>query len=53
MAAAKMPGISKMDAVRQAIKEFGRDASPTKIQEFVKTKFGLEMTTGHVSNYKT
>ena len=50
MAAGKM---SKMDAVRQAIKELGRDASPTKIQELVKAKFRLEMTTGHVSNYKT
>ena len=50
MAAEKM---SKMDAVRKAISELGKDASPVTIQDFVKTQFGLEMTTAHVSNYKT
>ncbi len=50
MAAEKM---SKMDAVRKAISELGKDVSPIKIQEFVKTKFGLDMTPAHVSNYKT
>jgi hypothetical protein len=50
MAAEKM---SKMDAVRTAISELGKDASPIKIQEYVKTKFKMDMTTAHVSNYKT
>ena len=50
MAAEKM---SKMDAVRQAISVLGKDASPIKIQEFVKSKFKMDMTTAHVSNYKT
>jgi hypothetical protein len=45
--------ITKMDAVRQAISELGKDASPMKIQEFVKSKFKMDMTVGHVSNYKT
>jgi hypothetical protein len=45
--------ISKMDAVRKAIRELGKDAMPGKIQEFVKDKFGLEMTMAHVSNYKS
>jgi hypothetical protein len=45
--------MSKMDAVRQAISVLGKDASPIKIQEFVKSKFKMDMTTAHVSNYKT
>jgi hypothetical protein len=54
MAAANSPtGISKIDAVRSALKELGNDAMPGKIQDFVKEKFGLEMSTGHVSNYKS
>jgi actin-like ATPase involved in cell morphogenesis len=52
MAAAKM-SISKMDAVRMAIKQLGKDAMPMKIQEYIKARFGLEITTAHVSNYKT
>lgn len=53
MAAVKEVGISKMEAVRKALKELGKDAMPVKIQEFVKSKFGLDMTPAHVSNYKT
>ena len=53
MAAAKDPGISKLGAVKKALKELGKDAMPAKIQEHVKEKFGLEMTTSHVSNYKS
>jgi hypothetical protein len=45
--------ITKMDAVRQAISELGKDASPIKIQEFVKSTFKMDMTVGHVSNYRT
>jgi hypothetical protein len=45
--------LSKMDAVRQAISVLGKDASPIKIQEFVRSKFKMDMTTAHVSNYKT
>lgn len=52
-AAASSTDISKIDAVRAALKELGNDAMPGKIQDFVKEKFGLEMSTGHVSNYKS
>jgi hypothetical protein len=45
--------ISKLDAVRQALKALGKDAMPVKIQEFVKTSFDVDMSTAHVSNYKT
>jgi hypothetical protein len=53
MAAAKMPSISKMDAVRTAIKQLGKDAMPAKILEYVMAKFGLEMTSAVVYNYKS
>jgi hypothetical protein len=42
-----------MEAVRQAIAELGSDTMPVTLQEFVKKKFGLTMSTAHVSNYKT
>jgi hypothetical protein len=45
--------ISKMDAVRMALKELGKDAMPVKIQDYIKANFGLGITTAHVSNYKT
>jgi hypothetical protein len=45
--------ISKMSAVRQAISDLGKHASPAAIQDFVKSRFQLSMTTGHISNYKS
>jgi hypothetical protein len=54
MAAASKASISKIDAVRRAIKELGKkEAMPGAIQQFVKEKFGLEMSIAHVSNYKS
>jgi len=50
---AKAATISKMGAVRAALKELGKDAMPVKIQEYVKKTYGMEMSTAHVSNYKT
>jgi len=52
-AATSNKGISKMEAVRRALKELGKDAMPVKIQEFVKEHFNMEMSTAHISNYKT
>jgi hypothetical protein len=46
-------GISKMESVRRAIKELGKDAMPLDIQSFLKSNFGLAMTAAHISNYKT
>jgi len=51
MAAAKP--ISKMAAVRSALKELGKGAMPVKIQEFIEKTHGLKMSTAHISNYKT
>jgi hypothetical protein len=45
--------ISKIDAVRKALAALGKDGTPTRIQEYVKKAFGLEMTMGHISNCKS
>jgi hypothetical protein len=46
-------GISKMEAVRQALSDLGKDAYPVKIQQHIKDKFNIAMSTAHISNYKT
>src|SRR5262249_56026626 len=45
--------VSKMDAVREALRHLGSDAKPAQIQGFIKEKFGVEMTLDHISNYKS
>ena len=42
--------LTKMDAVRQALKKLGKDAKAADIQKFVKGTFGLAMTVTHVYN---
>jgi hypothetical protein len=42
-------GIKKMEAVRQALNELGKDAMPLRIQAWVKQKYGIEMSADHVS----
>jgi len=49
----KSGGVSKMDAVREALRQLGWDAKPAQIQGFIKEKFGVEMTLDHISNYKS
>ena len=49
---AKKP-MSKLAAVSIALKELGNDAMPVKIQEYVKKTLKIEMTTAHVSVYKS
>ncbi len=53
MAAANAEGMSKLDAVRQALKDLGTDAMPIAIQTHVLKAYGVDMSTAHVSNYKT
>ena len=45
-------GITKMEAVRRALAELGRDAKPTQIQGWVKDTYGIEMGTDHISTAK-
>jgi hypothetical protein len=42
-------GMTKVEAVRQALAELGPDAKPKQLQGYVKDTFGIDMTLGHVS----
>ena len=46
-------GVTKLEAVKQALAQLGNDAKPQPIKEFVKSKFSLDMPTQLISNYKT
>jgi hypothetical protein len=46
-------GITKAEAVRQALKALGREAKNIDIQEFIRREFGLEMTINNISAYKS
>jgi len=45
--------VSKMEAMRQAIQKLGPDAENSAIQAALKSDFGVTMTTGMFSNYKS
>ena len=45
--------ISKMEGVRRALTELGKDAANKELQEFLKTRFGIDMELQMISNYKT
>src|SRR2546421_675302 len=47
--AATANGITKIEAVRRALAELGKDAKPSAIQPFVKERFGIEMTPSHIT----
>jgi len=46
------PGMTKRDALRQALKALGKNALPLAIQGFLKEHHGLDMTREHISKYK-
>jgi hypothetical protein len=46
-------GITKLDAVRRALRRLGKDATPLAIQGLLKKTFGLEMTREYISTYKS
>src|SRR6516162_281932 len=47
------PRTNKMEAVRQALNSLGYEASPADIQQFVKDKFGQNMSPNMISSYKS
>src|SRR5215470_18060960 len=51
-ATAPKKGISKMEAVRQALGHFGNDAKPLEMRPWIKQQFGINMSTDHISTYK-
>jgi hypothetical protein len=44
--------ISKMEAVRRILKEFGKDTKPLEIQDHLKKQFRIKMDTSVISTYK-
>src|SRR5215471_299679 len=44
---------NKAEAIRRALAKLGNKAMPTEIQEFIKSNFGVEMTTKVISVYKS
>jgi hypothetical protein len=44
--------ISKQEAVRRALAHFGNDAKPTQMQGWIKSEFGIDMGTDHISTAK-
>ena len=49
MARAKM---TKREAVRQSLAELGHDAKPAEMQADILGRFGIRMTTDHISTEK-
>jgi hypothetical protein len=45
-------GESNMGMVRTALNELGADAKPLELQSHIKSKFGKELPTQIISNYK-
>jgi len=46
-------GVSMAEMVRTALAELGRNAKPTPIQEYIKTKFDKDVSKIIISNYKS
>ena len=42
-----------MDAMRQTLADLGINAMPLQLQGHLKSKFGIDMPTSHISNYKS
>jgi hypothetical protein len=49
----KAAGLTKAEAIRQAIAHLGKDAKPLELQAHIKAKFGIDITTDHISAAKT
>src|SRR5262245_61324860 len=45
----KPNGMTKMEAVRRALADLGKGAKPTQRQGHIREKYGIEMSTDHIS----
>jgi hypothetical protein len=45
-------GINKMECVRQALADLGKDATPKQIGKFLKSRYKVEMNPKMISTYK-
>jgi hypothetical protein len=50
--AKKSNGVTRKEAVRQALGTLGKDASRSDIQKFIKDKYSFEMNLDHISTCK-
>ena len=44
--------MTKVEAVRRALKALGNDALPSKLQPYIKQTFGIDMTPAHITTCK-
>jgi hypothetical protein len=44
--------MTKMEAVRRALKALGKDALPSQLQPYIKQTFGIDMTPAHITTCK-
>src|SRR5262249_32366318 len=49
----KKARVNKMDLIRESLDQFAKDAMPLEIQQTVKDKHGIELSTSLISNYKS
>jgi hypothetical protein len=50
---ASKQGVTKLESVRQALASLGSDAQPLQIQDFIKSKFGIDMERQRISVNKS
>jgi hypothetical protein len=50
---AKRTGITKQAAVEKALADKGMDAKPVDLKPYIKEKYGLDMTTAHITTCKS
>jgi hypothetical protein len=50
--ASEAPPMTKIEALRQAVKKLGKDATSLEFQGYLKKRFGLEMTREHITKYR-
>src|SRR5262245_44559253 len=48
----KPASMTKVEAVRRALKALGKDALPAKLRPYIKQTFSIEMTPGHITTCK-
>jgi hypothetical protein len=51
--AKKSNSITKQEAVRRALQDKGRDATPSQLKPYIKEKFSFDMSPEHITSCKT
>jgi hypothetical protein len=53
MAKSTAKPMSKMDAVRRALNDLGKQAMPRELHPYIKQNLGVDMSVDHISTYKS